>query len=572
MYYRYAHTATEAATGFYACLPEPPLTLQDGLAYLSAHPLDDFMRRHLLQRLVSLPGQEAAAALARFAGDPACAFLAHELCRIAPWILDALDPAMFPAPAEAETESTSLGLLSQARLPDGKTHEAWNALYAGNIQGHTALPAPEATGLPPLYAEPIASGLPCTGTPFTAGFPLNLAEIHAQHAAFSGEAYIRPPAEETAALAEDRLAEAGILAGAEMRHTSSLSPVALLRPWHMSLRVRLGRHEYSLAGQGTTYGRGLSVDAARASCLMEMVERASAYLSVTEAGVENRLEPAPVVRARFSELTAEGNAVLNPNDFPLEAPYADAPLYWMAGRAADGQEVFVPVQMAGLFCNLDEIRLFDTPGSTGLAAGNTMEEAKVAALLEIMERDAEAVTPFSKTNCFTLGAGDARIASLLADYAARSINVQFQDLTGPSGLPVYQCFVMSPKGVPARGYGAGLSGAKAVLSALTETPFPYPDGGFSGPLLRRLTQYLLEELPNYDLGSPARNLAMLEELLTASGRIPVYVDLTRTDLRFPVVRAFVPGLEQAADRDPFSRVPVRLYRNHQDLFAPQRKK
>ena len=86
--------------------------------------------------------------------------------------------------------------------------------------------------------------------------------------------------------------------------------------------------------------------------------------------------------------------------------------------------------MAGLFCNLDEVRLFDTPGSTGLATGNTMEEAKVAALLEIMERDAEAVTPFSKTNCFSLGAGDARVAALLADYAARGINVQFQDLTG----------------------------------------------------------------------------------------------------------------------------------------------
>ena len=77
--------------------------------------------------------------------------------------------------------------------------------------------------------------------------------------------------------------------------------------------------------------------------------------------------------------------------------------------------------MAGLFCNLDEVRLFDTPGSTGLATGNTMEEAKVAALLEIMERDAEAVTPFSKTNCFSLGAGDARVAALLADYAARGI-------------------------------------------------------------------------------------------------------------------------------------------------------
>ncbi len=567
MRYFYTHTATQAATGFFTCRPDPSLSLADCLVHLAAHPLDDFMRRHLLQHLAGLPAEEVATALAAQAHAPACAALACELRLVSPELARCLNPANFPLPASAEAEATSLALLGMERLPDKEVHAAWNALYADNIQGHRALPAPDKTGLPELFPEPAAPGLPCLGVPFTACFPLSLAAVQARHTATPGPAYVRPSTEETAALAEERLAEAGILAGVEKRHTSSLSPVALLRPWNVSLRVRLGRHDFSLKGEATTYGRGLSVAAARASCLMEMVERASAYLPVTEEGVENRTKPAPLLRARLSELRASGRESLDPNDFPLEVAYADAPLYWMPGHAATGREMLVPVQMAGLFCNLDEIRLFESPGSTGLATGNTLEEAKVAALLEIIERDAEAVTPFAKSGCFVLEAREARLAALLKDYTDRGINVHFQDLTGPLGVPVYQCFVMSPKGTVARGYGAGLSGQKAALSALTETPFPYPDGGFSGPQLRNLPRRVLEELPDWSLESPSRNLAMLEELLAAAGRAPVYVELSRADLGFPVVRAFVPGFELAADRDLYSRVPWRLYRNHERMWS-----
>ena len=60
---------------------------------------------------------------------------------------------------------------------------------------------------------------------------------------------------------------------------------------------------------------------------------------------------------------------------------------------------------------------------------------------------------------------------------------------------------------------------------------------------------------------------MLEELLIRNGRTPVYVNLTRTGLDFPVIRALVPGMELASDSDAFSRVPWRLYLNYLRLFA-----
>lgn len=626
MQYKYTHTVTEATTGYFSCEPHPPLSLSEALEFLAAHPLDNFMRRHILKRMAEMESADAARALFRvFPDQPlpeTIKTLAEELAVINPHLkgthpLFALPGEGAAAPDEKNGENdTSLIILRWRRLPDRHLHREWGRLFAANIQQHRSLPEPERAGLPPLYPDlprplpgaPDATVVHCSPTSclpggdtnpglsavFLTPFPAHIKNVHARHLAahLQSPPGTRPPSKETAALAEERLSALGIIAGREMRHTASLSPIALLRPWNMRLAVRQGRHNFTLEGQATTYGRGLSLDDARASCLMEMVERASAYLSVTNDEVQGLAVPAPIFVGPRSALLEEGHAVLDPNNFPVETPYRDAPLVWMRGRRGhagsqslsghsvaqdgspkerdDADTVFVPVQMAGLFCNLDEIELFDSPGSTGIATGRSMEEAKLAALLEILERDAEATTPYHKGGCFTLRADEREepfLAALLADYAERGIHVHFQDITGPMGVPVYKCFVMSPKGVIARGYGAGLKARRAIVSALTETPFPYPDGGPSGPLLRKLPVRNLSDLPDYSLGSPTAELAMLEDLLMRNARQPIYVDLTRTDLGFPVVRAFIPGMELTADHGDFGRVPVRLYANYLRLFG-----
>ena len=573
MRYRYTHTATEATTGYFSCEPDPKPALGDALVYLAAHPLDEFMRRHLITRMSDMPGDALKTllddAFPEGVFPAAVSALLEELTLINPALrqtLSAIDEKERKTALE-----TPLIFLRWARLPDKDLHRAWGLIFDANMRNHRALKAPGEYELPPLFSESpdAAPGLPGTGPAFTAPFSAALPAVHARYSSRAFSSYQRPPSAETAALAEERLASLAIPAGREMRHTASLSPVALLRPWNLRLRVRSGRHHFSLEGQATTYGRGFSVPDARASCLMEMVERASAYLSVKDCLVEHRQQSGRLQYGSRAELAEEGHDTVDPNDFPLETPYAQERLYWIQGEQAGGRPVSVPVQMASLFSNLDEIALFDAPGSTGIATGNTLEEAKLAALLEIIERDAEATTPFSKATCFTLETvpyADPVLTALLADYAARGINVQFQDLTGPLGIPVYKCFVMSPRGAIAAGHGAGLAARKAIVSALTETPFPYPDGGPSGPMLRKLPRRHLQELPDYTLPSPEANLAMLETLLSENGRAPVYVNLTHEQLKFPVVRCLLPGFELAADRDTFSRVPFILYRNYLRLF------
>lgn len=573
--YAYTHARTEATTGYFSCEPPKSLSLEAALQRLEAAPLDDFLHLHCLRALSAKKPEELhslAAACYDPAADaftrPALAALLAECAILLPHCREVC--AAFPPDATARLAPASPAVyLRAAQLPDVTAVAAWNELFQANICEHHPLPRPEEAETPLLF-EP--GELAATAQELQARSGI-LARLHAALLPEAGPAWQRPPPQETFLRALDALMEAGLLAGPEMRHEASLSPIALLRAWQVDLTVRSGCLHYNLRGQATAYGRGLSLAQARASYAMEIVERASAYVSVGQGGlsphgeIPDRLKPLPLLKARYSELQKAGRPALDPNRLPLEAPYADAPLHWLQARAADGAATLVPAQAVFLFCNLDEPALFLAGGSTGLAAGNTLEEAKVAALTEILERDAEATTPFCRSRCFRLTSRDPRLQALLDDYAARGIRVQFQDITTELGLPAYQCFVRSPEGGVARATGAHLSGPRAALAALTETPWPYPHGGPSGPGLEGLPERVLEDLPEYGLPSPADNCRLLEALLGAHGKAPLYVELTRADLGLPVVRALVPDLALTAEWDRFSRPGRRLFARYWAMFA-----
>ncbi len=586
--YAYTHEQTQATTGYFSCVPPADMDFEAALARLEAAPMDDFLHLHLLRHLSAQSAEHLTALAAEcYHADtdefvrPVLAALLLECAVLLPQHEKAC--AVFPAHAAARLAHASPALYLRAVCrADMAAAAAWSELFRNNICGHHALPRPEEAGIPLLFSqESIAEA----AKGMAAGFGL-IAAHHARLAAEPAPAWQRPPAQETFLRAQDALMEAGIIAGPEMRHEASLSPIALLRAWQIDMEVCCGAARHRLHGQATAYGRGLSLAAARASYAMEIVERASAYVSIgtandgcagegvqTEAGrVLNRKQPLPLVKARFSELQAWGRAALDPNMLPVEAPYEDAPLHWLPAISPDGIEVLVPAQAVFLFCNLDEHALFLAGGSTGLASGNTQEEARQAALTEIFERDAEATTPYSRSRCFILKSRDARLQSLLDDYSACGINVQFQDITTEFGLPVYQCFVMGRDGILARATGAGLSGPRAALAALTETPWPYSTSQSvrptpSGPGLAGLPVRMLEDLPDYSLSSPADNCRLLEAVLAEHGKKPLYVDISRADLDLPVVRAIVPGLALTGEWDRFSRPDRRIFARYSKLFA-----
>ncbi|MBD5626075.1 MAG: YcaO-like family protein [Desulfovibrio sp.] len=570
--YAYAHAQTVGSTGYFSCEPMGPLPLDAALAAFEAAPLDDFLHEHLLRRLGALDGARLnALAESCLAPEPrpALAALLLECALLFPGAEAALAPgldalrALAAPPAEA---ASGLRLAAAAR-DDREAALAWGELFHANMSGHRPLPRLEESDIPLPHAAPVLAAAMAQVTRTDAADIL--AATHARLAAQDWPEGGRPPAQETYERAVNALERAGVLAGLEMRHEASLSPIALLRDWQVDVTVRNGRHAHSLRGTATAYGRGLSLAGARASCVMEVAERASAYASLGPGGahgdgeVLGRLTPLPLRRASAAELTREGFRPLLPA--PAGDYLAEVPLHWVAARGAAGGEALVPLQNVLLFCNADEPRLGASPGSTGLASGNSLEEARLSALMEVIERDADATTPFCRHACFTLQSRDPRLQGLLDDYAARGIRVQFLDITSEFGIPVYRAFVTARDGRVATATGAGLSGAQAALSALTETPWPYswatpaPHGVASGPGLAGLGTRVLEELPDWSLPTPKAGLALLEAVLAAHGREIFFVELTRADLAIPVVRVLVPGLEPHADFDSVTRPAPRLF-------------
>jgi len=552
---------THSATGYFMPVPtsEPPFNA--ALAYLQDHPNDEFMHRWALQQVQQMPLAQVEEMLLADHRDPVLeALLLEAVVSHAP--LAPLKKRISAKRIAALGTASPLVILRSETLPDQDRHRQWIALLGKNLLRHQRLPGPSETGLEPLFKDqapaarvPLSAIAPPTPRRNAATPPLDFETVH------------------TRALAG--LQRAGIRLEKEMRHESSLSPIALLRRWQMETRVEQERHRFLLRGGQTAYGKGLSLERTRASCAMEIVERCSSFASVVNGTLPDTAQQLQVRRASWSQLQKEEIAALDPNRMNLEVPYEDQPIYWIEGiraPAAGAGKVQVPFQAVFLFANLDEVCLFSGLGSTGLAAGVSLAQAKFHALLECIERDAEAVQPYDPGHCFRLATRDAMVDDLLADYRRRGIDVVFQDCSAEFGIPCYKCFVTGAGGDIAKGTSAHFAGWQAALAALTETPYPYPHGPASRPGPVDLPVRFLEELPDYTSGNTEDDLQRLEALLAANHFHPLYIDLTRQDVGIPVVRALVPGLELVADFDRYSRVGPRLYHNYRqacDRPAPR---
>ncbi|GBC62019.1 YcaO-type kinase domain-containing protein [Desulfonema ishimotonii] len=562
MQYALKLVETEAGTGYFSCRPAEDMGFDAALSCLRQSPNDEFIRRWLLRLISGWDKDRMQQAIDRARkNDALLNALLHETCLLSDRFKGLRKAFEKPELRSLQAHTPLIYIRSQL-LGDQALHRKWIRLFGQNITGHRPLPPPDKAGLPLLFSE----SRPPEAQAGEVTLPTVYDDLIQTPLPPSPP---RPVPEETARIALEKLERVGVISGEEMRHVSSLSPVALLREWQVKISVQNGRHHYRFQGTQTAYGRGLDLEPARAACLMEMAERYSAFASFSPEGVLGYEHEYPLTRARYSDLADGEIRTLNPDHLALEAPYDDTPLHWIRGEARTGsgsEPIRIPAQCVFLFCNLDEAKLFSGLGSTGLAAGNTMEEAKVSALLEIIERHDEGVTPFSPAQCFDLESHDPEIARLLSAYRDRGIRIQFQDITGPMGVPCCKCFVITPQGKIVKGTGAHLNARQALVSAMTETPCPFPHGGPSGPGLERLLRVPLEDLPDYSTGGAAGDLHLLETLLRANGHTPVYADLTRQDIGLPVVRAIVPGMEITADFDRFSRVHPQLFTRYLKIF------
>ncbi len=304
-------------------------------------------------------------------------------------------------------------------------------------------------------------------------------------------------------------------------------------------------------------GKGLTDDLAKVSAAMESIE---SWHAEREGPGELVAIVADVEREcgyRVHELPLEPRHHLRPG---LE-------LEWTrASRLDGGADTFLPT---GLLRLDGRVRDTWTPplfalNSNGLASGNTVVEAALHGLYEVIERDC-------LTRAGTVGARVLDLASvhgpardLLDRLHAAEVDVLVEVLPSPTGPACFRATIWSEMfPVPFAGAGAHLDREVALCRALTEAAQSrvteiagarddITSGGYRRAASGRSTlpvAPLDADVLAYDGIGSVRNTSLADDVratvagvLAVTGRSPLVADHTRPEVGIPVVRVVCPGL------------------------------
>lgn len=317
-------------------------------------------------------------------------------------------------------------------------------------------------------------------------------------------------------------------------------------------------------------GKGLTLDAAKASGLMESVESYSAE------GISLPLKLGSYEELRYSHgsLTVEDLGRCASSFFE---PHSR--MLWVEGVDLHSFEpMLVPYELVHL-----DLTLQSRPGSgefpissNGLASGNSTAEALSHALCELVERDANArwqelpERSRDETVVDLSSFHDANTEELLRLFSAAKMKVIVWDLTSSFGIPSFRCVIVDSEDDPLRPLfaGAGMGShptrnialaramTEAAQSRLTMIAGSRDDARrayyhqFRNRDVLQRTRTLIgsatptrraEDIPNFQSEDIADDLAF--ELTCLGGIGPIVVlDLTHPALGIPVMRVVAPQL------------------------------
>lgn len=330
-----------------------------------------------------------------------------------------------------------------------------------------------------------------------------------------------------------------------------------------------------LARDLTTHaGKGWDATSARVSAVMEAVERVSAEV----------VAPELTIRASHDELQhTAGAAILDPRELelPSDTRYRpDLPFHWMCGRELlRDQPVWLPVD---LVLNPAQEGILHEVDTNGLASGNTLLEAVIHGLCEVIERDAlsqlEFTTAFADAHEIRPLVRTVLPRSLPSEAArwvertsSEGLALHVQQLATELGVPTFRSVLIDPEypsgeGTTAAyfpGFGSHPNKHTALLRSLTEalqSRAGFIHGGrdsfntlASGhrraarwaryQTLFDAPQVSFAELPSFETLDLREDLRfLLGQLEQAQLTRVVAIDLTRREWGVPVVRIRVPGL------------------------------
>ena len=320
-------------------------------------------------------------------------------------------------------------------------------------------------------------------------------------------------------------------------------------------------------------GKGLDLATAKVSALMESIE---AYHA------EHITLPLKLGSYRDLDLS---HRLLDVRGLPRlrgSRYHPDLALLWIEGwDLLEGEPVWVPYESVHLNFTLPAPTGSGCffPSSNGLASGNHLLEALSHAICEVVERDAttlwylldQAVRRATRVDLDTVD--DVGCREVLEKYERAGVDVGVWEITSDVGLPAFACQIADRTEDPLRalhsaaGMGCHPAREVALLRALTEAAQDRltriagsRDDVVRADYLRQRSPDVLESerallraggprrdfraSPTYSAGTFDEDVAWELERLRAVGiQRVILVDLTRPELRVPVARVVIPGLE-----------------------------
>lgn len=343
--------------------------------------------------------------------------------------------------------------------------------------------------------------------------------------------------------------------------------------------------------EGFYNGKGATREQALASAVMEAIERHSAEMCPDDEVVYGTYEQA-----------ADNGLAVNPYELNLPPSVAGmvrgAEIAWTEGyELFRGCPVWVPACEAFYpYKPTTDLQLYRFH-TNGLAAGNTLEEAILHGLFELIERDAWSIAEFNEyANAdVEIDEPGTEAARLLEMFADAGIEIHLKDLTSDIGIPTIGAAADDVRTKDPEmlviGVGTHLDPEIACVRALTEVAqsrTTHKHGAKINARLQKQVQDMgyeamkranrmwfspsgktvrLSEIPNRASEYVLDDIeTVLGALMDRGFDMVVCKDLTRPEFGVPVVRMTVPGLE-VSTMDP-DREGNRLYGSERLHGAP----
>jgi len=314
-------------------------------------------------------------------------------------------------------------------------------------------------------------------------------------------------------------------------------------------------------------GKGATPEQAKASAAMEAIERYSAELRETDEIVYGTLEQAMDVGLAVDPI----DLILPQRTLDI---YNTAEIAWVRGfEMFRGSQIWIPAcAVFHPYFPEDDLQLFRYH-TNGIASGNTIEEAILHALFELIERDAWSMAEDRGRAFADVVVEEGSLPwKLMKKMEDKGIIVHLKDLTHDIGVPTIGAAaddtVTKDPELLTIGVGTHLSPEIAAVRAITEvaqsrTTHKHGVKGNARLLkiandmgyekvkeVNRVWYSTLEKKVRLkdmeDLSTPYvldDIEVVLGKLVDAGFEMVIVSDLTRPETGIPVVRMTVPGLE-----------------------------